>query len=534
MSEQAAELTDWLMSEGFSEQEIDEAFAPMLLPARRALGDDGIRLSARDIATRWDMDIDVLQRILHSAGRPRSDDPTAALYLTVDSQLVGYAQQCLGLGLPIEQVVAVVQVMTDGLAKTVEVMQFAALSAILQTDATELENAKAVAALTGFVAPLLGPMAQDMLRTQMLHALLQQEVAATERLTGPALPGAGMVSIAFADLVGFTSLGEELPPEGLERLSQRLADLARTLAQPPVRFIKTIGDEVMLVSPEPVPLLNMILDLVDAAEADEGLPRLKAGMATGMAVSRAGDWFGGAVNQASRVTGVARPGAVLLAESAREAVGAAPGFDWSFAGARRLKGIRDEIEMTKAEIAGTANELKAQRGAGGTFDDDEALRLLNQLDAEKKILEAQKKAEQEKEQAAQKEKSRLEQIDQLRKNEEDRLKEQLILLTQGKEAAQAFRLEQQGLGKDEANRIAMSQAELDKIAKESQPQNRQQLQAVESRLLTRGAGGEDPAKKTEEHTKKLAEQAVKQSKLLSDIAAGVNKPQNIVTLKTAG
>lgn len=199
-----------------------------------------------------------------------------------------------------------------------------------------------------------------------------------------------------------------------------------------------------------------------------------------------------------------------------------------------LKGIRDEIEMTKAEIAGTANELKAQRGAGGTFDDDEALRLLNQLDAEKKILEAQKKAEQEKEQAAQKEKSRLEQIDQLRKNEEDRLKEQLILLTQGKEAAQAFRLEQQGLGKDEANRIAMAQAELDKIAKESQPQNRQQLQAVESRLLTRGAGGEDPAKKTEEHTKKLAEQAVKQSKLLSDIAAGVNKPQNIVTLKTAG
>ena len=141
MSEQAAEpadsaeLTDWLLSEGFSEQEIDEAFAPMLLPARRALGDDGIRLSARDIATRWDMDIDLLQRILHAAGRPRSDDPTAALYLTVDSQLVGYAQQCLGLGLPIEQVVAVIQVMTDGLAKTVEVMQFAALSAILQTDA---------------------------------------------------------------------------------------------------------------------------------------------------------------------------------------------------------------------------------------------------------------------------------------------------------------------------------------------------------------------------------------------------------------
>mgnify|MGYP000066443646 CR=1 FL=1 len=346
-----AELTAWLLSEGFSETEIDEAFAPTLLPARRALGDDGVRLSAHDISTSSGMELARLQRILHAAGRPRSDDPDAALYLSVDSRLIGYAQQCLDMGLPEEQVVAVVQVMTDGLARTVEVMQFAALSAIIRADASELENAKAAAALTGAVAPLLGPMAQDMLRTQMLHALLQQEVAATERLTGPALPGAGVVSIAFADLVGFTSLGEELPPEGLERLSQRLADHARDLAGPPVKFVKTIGDEVMLVSPEPEPLLDMVLRLVDVAEEDEALPRLKAGMATGLAVSRAGDWFGGAVNQASRVTGVARPGAVLVAESAREAVGDAPGFDWSFAGSRRLKGIRDEVKMFRARRA---------------------------------------------------------------------------------------------------------------------------------------------------------------------------------------
>ena len=85
-----------------------------------------------------------------------------------------------------------------------------------------------------------------------------------------------------------------------------------------------------------------------SATSAASLPRLKAGMATGLAVSRAGDWFGGAVNNASRVTGVARPGAVLLAESAREAVGDAPGFDWSFAGARRLKGIRDEVKMFRA------------------------------------------------------------------------------------------------------------------------------------------------------------------------------------------
>jgi adenylate cyclase len=231
-------------------------------------------------------------------------------------------------------------------------MRYVVLAAISRPDATELEVAQASGAITAEVAPLLGPLIQDMLRTQLIHAMQEEEVSSTERLAGRPLPGSGQVSVAFADLVGFTSLGEELPPEDLERLSHRLADLARDLAQPPVRFIKTIGDAVMLVSAEPVPLLEMVLDLVKAADVDEALPRLKAGMATGMAVSRAGDWFGNPVNQASRVTGVARPGAVLLAESAREAVGDPTGFTWSFAGARRLKGIRDEVRLFRVRRAG--------------------------------------------------------------------------------------------------------------------------------------------------------------------------------------
>ncbi|MDH6244524.1 adenylate/guanylate cyclase domain-containing protein [Mycobacterium sp. OTB74] len=346
-----AELVDWLLAEGFTEQQIKESFAPMLLPARRALGDDGTLLSARQISEQTRVDIEVLQRLLHAAGRPRSEDPDAALYLPVDARLVEYAQQALAVGLGEDQIVAVVQVMVDGLARTVEVMRHAVLEVTTRPGATELDAAKASGAITAQVAPLLGPLIQDMLRAQLLHAMQDEEVSATERLAGRPLPGSGQVSIGFADLVGFTSLGEELPPEELERMSYRLAELARELAAPPVRFVKTIGDAVMLVSPEPVPLLQVLLQLVEAADADEALPRLKAGMATGMAVSRAGDWFGSPVNQASRVTGVARPGAVLLAESARDAVADAPGFTWSFAGARKLKGIREEVPLYRARRA---------------------------------------------------------------------------------------------------------------------------------------------------------------------------------------
>jgi adenylate cyclase len=347
-----AELVDWLLTEGFTEEQINDSFAPMLLPARRALGDDGALLSARQISEQTGMDLGCLQRFLHAAGRPRSGDVDTALYLPADSQLVGYAQRALDAGMGEDQIVAIAQVMGEGLARAVEVMRYAVLAAIAQPGATELEIAQAAGALTARVAPLLGPMIQDMLRAQLIHALQEEEVSSTERLAGRPLPGSGQVSVAFADLVGFTSLGEELPPEDLERLSRRLAELARDLAEPPVRFIKTIGDAVMLVSAEPVPLLEMVLDLVKAADADEALPRLKAGMATGVAVSRAGDWFGSPVNQASRVTGVARPGAVLLAESAREAVGEVEGFTWSFAGARRLKGIRDEVKLFRVRRAG--------------------------------------------------------------------------------------------------------------------------------------------------------------------------------------
>jgi adenylate cyclase len=62
-------------------------------------------------------------------------------------------------------------------------------------------------------------------------------------------------------------------------------------------------------------------------------------------VSRAGDWFGSPVNVASRVTGAARAGTVFVAESAREAIGDAEGFDWAFAGSRHLKGISGAVKL---------------------------------------------------------------------------------------------------------------------------------------------------------------------------------------------
>ena len=85
-----------------------------------------------------------------------------------------------------------------------------------------------------------------------------------------------------------------------------------------MRLVKTIGDAAMFVSREPAPLVAAALTLVEAVER-EPTSGLAPGIALGAALLRAGDYYGHAVNLASRVTGVARPGSVLCTEEVHDA-----------------------------------------------------------------------------------------------------------------------------------------------------------------------------------------------------------------------
>jgi len=343
-----AELVDWLLGQGIGVEEIRNSFAPMLLPARRALGDDGTYVSARQISERTGLELEPLMRFQRAAGLPQVDDPDAPVFMRPDGDTAVHIKRFLDLGIDPDQMLAVVRVLADGLANAAEVMRGAVLGKVLRPGVTELEIAQGSKAVAGAAAPLLGPMIEDLLLLQLRHAVETEAVNANERAVGAPLPGARVVAAAFADLVGFTRLGEEVPPEELEKLANRLGELAREVAVAPVRFIKTIGDAVMFVSADTGALLDAVLRLIDAAEADELLPQLRAGVAFGPAVSRAGDWFGSPVNTASRVTSVARPGSVLVSEAARESVGEDPRFSWSAAGSRHLRGIRDATKLFRA------------------------------------------------------------------------------------------------------------------------------------------------------------------------------------------
>ena len=225
-----AELVEWLLEQGITADEIRATNPPLLLATRHLMGDDGTYESAREISERYDVDLELLQRIQRAIGLVRVDDPDAVVHMRADGEAAAHAQRFVELGLDPDQMVLTVRVLAEGLSRAAEVMRYTALSAIMRPGATELEIAKGSKALVSRIAPMLGPMIQNMLFMQLRHMMETEVVNAAERAAGQPLPGARQVTVAFADLVGFTRLGEAVSPEELGQLAGRPYDEATLLS----------------------------------------------------------------------------------------------------------------------------------------------------------------------------------------------------------------------------------------------------------------------------------------------------------------
>jgi adenylate cyclase len=69
------------------------------------------------------------------------------------------------------------------------------------------------------------------------------------------------------------------------------------------------------------------------------LPQIRAGLDTGPAVERGGDWFGSTVNTAARLAAAASPGELLMTERTREAGAGPVALRAAPRPRRRLKGL---------------------------------------------------------------------------------------------------------------------------------------------------------------------------------------------------
>ncbi len=121
--------------------------------------------------------------------------------------------------------------------------------------------------------------------------------------------------VGFADLVGFTALGQRLDAAELDALVVRFEERALEAAtRPRARLVKLIGDEAMFVAGEADDAVDIARTLVE----DPELRSLRVGLASGTVVTREGDLFGPAVNLAARLVALAEPDSIVLdAETAR-------------------------------------------------------------------------------------------------------------------------------------------------------------------------------------------------------------------------
>jgi class 3 adenylate cyclase/tetratricopeptide (TPR) repeat protein len=206
-----------------------------------------------------------------------------------------------------------------------------------------------------------------------------------------------LVSVLFADLVGFTAASELRDAEETRELLTRYFDTCRRLISLYGGTVeKFIGDAVMAVWGTPTATeddaeraVRAALDLVAAVTAlgDEtgasGL-RARAAVLTGEAAVTIGAEgqgmvAGDLVNTASRIQGIAEPRQVLVGEATRRATEAA--IVYEDAGVHELKGKAGLVPAWRAlrVVSGTRGTLKSQGLEAPFVGRDRELRLIKDL-----------------------------------------------------------------------------------------------------------------------------------------------------------
>lgn len=346
------ELLEQLAGEGCGLEELKDAVAAgrlTLLPVERALAGEGPRYSAREIAEKAELDLDTLQRFSSALGMPYPD-PDERRATNADLEAARMVKAFIDTGLPEDGLLGVARTIGMGMARIAEANRELIVRTLIRPGDTERDVSRRFVAAADYMLPLVGPTVVYALQAHLLEQIRRDVIGATDLASGE-VGGAVNLTVCFADLVEFTRLGEEIAPEELGMVAGRLEEMASAVAEPPVRLVKTIGDEVMLVSSDAEPMVAAALELINAAEAEgQQFPWLRAGIASGPTLPQSGDYYGRAVNLASRLTNVARPGSVVLDEATKEAVGES--FDYSYVGERRLKGLDYRVKLYRARTPG--------------------------------------------------------------------------------------------------------------------------------------------------------------------------------------
>lgn len=340
--ESRLELLQSLEQEGFSLEELREAAAQdrlALLPVERVLAGEGKLYTREELAEQTGLDPEFSDEAARALGVPVREPGERAI-TEEEIELSRNAKTLLDAGLDPESFLELTAVMSRSMQTIAASLTSVFGETFLQAGDTERDLGLRYAEAMRNLGPIAGPSLQHMLNLRLREQMREAVIGQAELQTGR-LAGSQPITVGFVDIVGFTKLGEDVAPEDLGPVVRSFERAVADAAEPPVRLVKTIGDAAMLVAPEPGPVVDTVLGLVERSN-EEG-PLLRGGVASGEGLSRAGDWYGHPVNLASRLTAFARRGSVVTSKEVRDAAG--DGYDWSAAGSKRFKGVRGTVDV---------------------------------------------------------------------------------------------------------------------------------------------------------------------------------------------
>jgi len=320
--------------------------------AEELFAEDEGDVTVEMIAAETGLEAELVERILAMMGTPvgRQRNLTGA-----DAAAIRFCAQVLDSGFPLVAFLQLVRVYVQSLRRIAEaeirLFHLYVHEPLIRDGVPELQMAEEMGDLAAEILPLAEPLT-EYLHNRYLRYYIEQDVVGHmetgEQSTAEMELGHVAVTLCFIDLTGFTRFTEEEGDiEALDVVEEFVATVEATLPRE-ATIVKTIGDEVMVVSPDAGALTEWAVAFLGRFDRR---PQPRVGVHYGDAVYRDGDYFGSHVNLAHRITGRALAGEVLVTDRVAAALESRPGLRLEPIGEVSLKGFPVPTELFAVRAA---------------------------------------------------------------------------------------------------------------------------------------------------------------------------------------
>ncbi len=303
-----------------------------------------MRSTAGEAADRSGLEEELIERVMTLLGTPTALEGTLS---EPDAVAIEQMAEVLKAGFPLVALLQLVRVYAQSIRKIAEaevrLFHLFVHEPLIRQGVDALEMAEEMEGLARELLPLTSPL-MEYIHQRYLRFYIEQDVVGHMEADFGGLRQMGRVRMAFCfvDLTGFTRYTEEEGDEEALDLVERFVETVEATLPSEALIVKTIGDEVMIVSPDPVTLTEWAVGFLTLFKER---PQPRVGIHFGPAVYRDGDYFGTEVNLTHRVVARALGGEVMVTASVADAIGQSAYLEFEPIGRVELKGFPNPAEL---------------------------------------------------------------------------------------------------------------------------------------------------------------------------------------------